>query len=39
MSTARVDDIDPIRDFRIHLTKFQEMAGRAISDADSDVIE
>jgi hypothetical protein len=37
MSTARVDDIDPIRDFRIHLTKFQEMAGRALSDADSDV--
>jgi hypothetical protein len=37
MSTARVDDIDPIRDFRIHLTKFQEMAGRALSDGDSDV--
>jgi len=37
MSVARFDDIDPIRDFRIHLTKFQEMAGRALSDADSDV--
>jgi hypothetical protein len=37
MSTARVDDIDPVRDFRNYLTKFQEMAGRALSDADSDV--
>jgi hypothetical protein len=34
---ARVDSIDPIRDFRIYLTKFQEGASMAIGDADSDV--
>jgi hypothetical protein len=37
MSTAQVDSIDPIRDFRVYLMKFREMAGRALSDADSDV--
>jgi hypothetical protein len=38
MSTsARVSDIDPIRDFRVYLTKFQEMAGRALGDADSEI--
>jgi hypothetical protein len=34
---ARVDSIDPIRDFRVYLTKFQEGASLAIGDADSDV--
>jgi len=38
MSTAaRVESIDAIKDFRVHLTKFQEMAGRALGDADSDI--
>jgi hypothetical protein len=37
MSTARVESIDAIKDFRIRLTKFQELAGRALSDADSDI--
>ncbi|MGD0769449.1 MAG: hypothetical protein ABSB42_14795 [Tepidisphaeraceae bacterium] len=36
-TTARVESIDAIKDFRVHLTKFQEMAGRALGDADSDV--
>jgi hypothetical protein len=35
--TARVESIDAIKDFRVHLAKFQEMAGRALGDADSDV--
>jgi hypothetical protein len=34
---ARVDDVDPIKDFRVYLIKFQEMANRALGDADSDV--
>jgi hypothetical protein len=34
---ARVDDLDPIKDFRVYLVKFQEMAGRALGDADSDI--
>jgi hypothetical protein len=37
MSTARVESIDAIRDFRIYLTKFAEMGGRALTDADSDI--
>ena len=36
-TTARVESIDAIRDFRVHLTKFQEMASRALGDADSDI--
>jgi len=35
--TARVESTDAIKDFRVHLTKFQEMAGRALGDADSDI--
>jgi hypothetical protein len=34
---ARVDDLDPIKDFRVYLVKFQEMASRALGDADSDI--
>jgi hypothetical protein len=38
MSTAaRVDSTDAIKDFRIYMTKFQELASRALGDADSDV--
>jgi hypothetical protein len=37
MSTAHVESIDAIREFRVQLTKFQEMGNRALSDADSDV--
>jgi len=37
MSTAQVESIDAIKDFRVYLMKFREMAGRALSDADSDV--
>jgi hypothetical protein len=37
MTVARVDNIDPIKDFRVYLTKFQEAAGQALGDADSDV--
>jgi hypothetical protein len=36
-TSANVESVDAIRDFRIHLTKFQELAGRALSDADSDI--
>src|SRR5208337_2332151 len=36
-TTARVESIDAIKDFRVYLTKFQEMAGRALGDADSDI--
>ena len=36
-TTARVESVDAIKDFRVYLTKFQEMAGRALGDADSDV--
>jgi hypothetical protein len=37
MAVARVESIDAIKEFRIYLTKFQEMASRALSDAESDV--
>lgn len=37
MSTARVESVESINEFRVRLMKFQEMAQRALSDADSDV--
>jgi hypothetical protein len=38
MSTsARVDSIDSIKDFRVYLLKFQEMANLALGDAESDI--
>ncbi|MGA3068204.1 MAG: hypothetical protein ABSF29_15275 [Tepidisphaeraceae bacterium] len=38
MSTsARVDSIDSIKEFRVYLTKFQEMATIALGDADSEM--
>ncbi|MDP9172668.1 MAG: hypothetical protein M3O30_02225 [Planctomycetota bacterium] len=38
MSTgARVESIDSIKEFRVYLAKFQETAGLALSDADSDL--
>jgi hypothetical protein len=38
MSTgARVESVDSIKEFRVYLAKFQENAGLALGDADSDV--
>ena len=38
MSTAaRVDSIDAIKEFRVYMTKFQELATMALGDADSDI--
>jgi hypothetical protein len=36
-SGARVESIDSIKEFRVYLAKFQETAGRALGDADSDL--
>lgn len=35
--SAHVESVDAIKDFRVYLTKFQDLAGRALGDADSDV--
>src|SRR5271165_4956698 len=37
MSTVRVESVDALTDLKNYLAKFQEMAGRALSDADSDI--
>src|ERR1700683_3276230 len=34
---AQVDGIDPIKDFRVYLAKFQESAGLSLGDGGSDV--
>jgi hypothetical protein len=34
---ARVESIDAIKDFRVFLTKFAELANRALGDAESDI--
>lgn len=36
-TSARVESVDAIREFRVYLTKFQEMAMRALGDADSEI--
>jgi hypothetical protein len=36
-SSARVDSIDVIKEFRIYLTKFKESANSALGDADSEL--
>ena len=36
-TSARVDSIDSIKEFRAYLTKFQESASLALGDADSDI--
>src|SRR5271170_3135280 len=35
--SARVESVDVIKEFRVYLAKFKDMAGRALGDADSDV--